>query len=131
VVGRPDPRLFHRAGGEARDEAVDEEIVDDRDRIAADLIFCIRGSGRVNALVFPKGAPPSTMDVLFAFIHFIHASIPSFRCSGVEFFIIFSNSVPVAIYNTKNFFIGSSFGLPDIGISEVITAPQNPTPSVS
>jgi hypothetical protein len=54
------------------------------------------------------------MDVLFAFIHFIHASIPFFCCSGVEFFIIFSNSAPEAIYNTMNFFIGSSLGLPEI-----------------
>jgi hypothetical protein len=65
-------------------------------------------------LVFPKGAPPSTMDVLFAFIHFIHASIPFFCCSELEFFIIFSNSAPEAVCNTMNFFIGSSLGLPEI-----------------
>src|SRR5260370_7293631 len=65
-------------------------------------------------LVFPKGAPPSTMDVLLAFIQFIHASIPSFCCSGVEFFSIFSNSAPEAIYNTMNFFIASSLCLPEI-----------------
>jgi hypothetical protein len=46
------------------------------------------------------------MDALLAFIHLIHASIPSFCFSGVEFFIIFSNSAPEAIYNTMNFFIG-------------------------
>src|SRR6476661_10042573 len=34
-------------------------------------------------------------------------SIPFFCCSGVEFFIIFSNSGPEAIYSTMNFFIGS------------------------
>src|SRR5215510_14221533 len=58
-------------------------------------------------LVFPKGAPPSTMDVWLAFIHFIQASIPFFRCSGVKFFLIFSNSGPEAIYSAMNFFIGS------------------------
>src|SRR5215510_10127408 len=59
-------------------------------------------------LVFPKGAPPSIMEALLAFIHFIQTSIPFFRCSGVEFFIIFSNSAPAAMYSTMNFFIGSS-----------------------
>src|SRR5262245_1280330 len=58
-------------------------------------------------LVFPKGAPPSTMDALLVFIHFIQASIPFFRCSGVEFCLIFSNSGPEAIYSAMNFFIGS------------------------
>src|SRR5262249_30263451 len=48
------------------------------------------------------------MDALLSFIHFIQASIPFFRCSGVEFFIIFSNSGPEAMYSTTNFFIGSS-----------------------
>src|SRR5215472_15910285 len=43
----------------------------------------------------------------WAFIHFIHASIPFFCCSGVEFFIIFSKSAPEAIYNTMNFFIAT------------------------
>jgi hypothetical protein len=37
------------------------------------------------------------MDALFSFIHFIHASIPLFRCSGVEFLIIFSKSAPEAM----------------------------------
>src|SRR5258708_24121430 len=57
-------------------------------------------------LVFPKGAPPSTMEAVLAFIHFIHASIPFFCCSGVEFFVIFSKSAPEARYKTMNFFIG-------------------------
>src|SRR5262249_2196528 len=47
------------------------------------------------------------MDVLLAFIHFIHASIPFFCCSGVEFFIIFSNSAPEAIQTPIIFFRGS------------------------
>jgi hypothetical protein len=33
----------------------------------------------------PKGAPPSTIEALLAFIHFIHVSIPFCRCSGVDF----------------------------------------------
>src|ERR1700722_421819 len=59
-------------------------------------------------LVFPRGAPPSTIDDLWSPIHFIHDSIPFFCCSGVEFFIIFSKSAPLAIYRTRNFFIGAS-----------------------
>src|SRR6476660_8754600 len=51
------------------------------------------------------------MDALLAFIHFIQASIPFFCCSGVEFFIIFWNSGPEAIYSTTNFFIGFSLAL--------------------
>src|SRR5262245_30989062 len=47
------------------------------------------------------------MDALLVFIHFIQASIPFFRCSGVEFCLIFSNSGPEAIYSAMNFFIGS------------------------
>ncbi len=66
--------------------------------------LCLRLRSKSTRLVFPNGAPPSTMDVLLAFIHFIQASIPFFCCSGVEFFIIFSNSGPEAIYSTMNFF---------------------------
>src|SRR5215470_9737223 len=60
-------------------------------------------------LVLPRGAPPSTRDDLVSPIHFIQASIPFFCCSGVEFFIILSNSAPLAMYKTTNFFIGASF----------------------
>jgi hypothetical protein len=77
------------------------------DRIAPISFFVFEAPFESTRLVFPKGAPPSTMDVLLAFIHFIHASIPFFCCSGVEFFIIFSKSAPEAIYNTMNFFIAS------------------------
>ena len=51
------------------------------------------------------------MDALLSFIHFFHASMPSFCRSGVELCFIFSNSGPEAIYSTMNFFIGASLGL--------------------
>src|SRR5271166_22736 len=58
-------------------------------------------------LVLPRGAPPSTSDALLSPIHFIQASIPFCLCSGVEFCIICSNSAALAMYRTRNFFIGS------------------------
>ena len=50
--------------------------------------------------------PPSTMDALCAPIQFIHASIPFFCISGVEFRMAVSNAAGSAMYRTKNFFIG-------------------------
>src|SRR5208283_1760244 len=58
-------------------------------------------------LVLPRGAPPSTSDALLSPIHFIQASIPFCLCSGVEFCIIRSKSAALAMYRTRNFFIGS------------------------
>ena len=39
-------------------------------------------------------------------IHFIHASVPCFRCSGVEFFIISAIPEALAMYKARNFFMG-------------------------
>src|SRR5580704_5992454 len=68
-------------------------------------------------LVFPSGAPPSTMAALLAFIHFAHASIPFFCCSGVALFIIFSKSAPEALYRIMNFFIGCSSSLSSLAMA--------------
>ena len=67
-------------------------------RIAANAVFHVFRALRVRTrLVFPNGAPPSTMDPLCAVIQSIHASIPFFRVSGVEFCMIVSNAAGSAI----------------------------------
>src|ERR1700734_221880 len=55
--------------------------------------------------VLPTGAPRSASEALLSSIHFIHASVPCFRCSGVEFFIISAIPEASAMYKARNFFI--------------------------
>ena len=67
------------------------------DRVAADVVLRVRNAYGIRALRFAQWSPASRMDALLSFIHFIHASIPLLRCSGVELFIILSKSAPEAI----------------------------------
>ena len=67
------------------------------DRIAANPVFRVFGAVRVHALGLAQGAPPSTMEALCAPIQFIHASIPFFCISGVEFRIIVSKAAGSAM----------------------------------
>src|SRR5262252_8640285 len=70
--------------------------------------LCLRLRSSQRAWFFLRALRP--LDVLLAFIHFIQASIPFFRCSGVEFCLILSNSGPEAIYCAMNFFIETAVG---------------------
>jgi hypothetical protein len=58
------------------------------DRITSDFIFDAGNTAAVTRLVLPSGAPMSTRTFSFFFIHAIHASIPAFICSGLDFAII-------------------------------------------
>src|ERR1041385_1405751 len=58
----------------------------------------------VTLVVLPTGPPISTIADPTFFDHAIHASIPAFCCSGVDF-IICSKPDCDALYSTRNFFM--------------------------
>jgi hypothetical protein len=64
------------------------------DGIAADIVLGILDPIRVYALGLANGRARSASEALLFSIHFSHASVPFFRCSGVEFFII--SAIPEA-----------------------------------
>src|SRR5437588_128912 len=56
----------------------------------------------VTRFVLPSGAPMSVNAVALLSIHFFHACMPAFICSGVDLAIICSMADTGARYNTKN-----------------------------